>query len=288
MASKDELMKMFMNKDFVDRYKIAEKATGPYAWDLVDHTDVAQPVLKPHVILDSACGTGVVSDVLHRTLDSQGKKNLDLTCGDISDSLVEYMNQKISNERWPNTTAKLVDAQNTQLPSDHYTHVFAGFAFVGFPDPKVAMTEVFRILQPGGTIAISSWARPDWVPITKAAVDTMPGNLFFPTTEQFLNALNEGWDTESHVRSQIEQGGFDFVQVTTVSRKISVSIAEFMVLITAILPVITKTFWTQAQRDEHEKNVPPAIQQYLEEKHGADGLVPLEPMVFIATGQKPQ
>lgn len=115
----------------------------------------------------------------------------------------------------------------------------------------------------------------------------MPGNLPFPTVKEFLGCLNEGWDTESHTQSELEKAGFDNVQVTTVSQKMTVSVADVVQLVVGILPVVLSNFWTPKQREEHEKDVPVVLKQYLEEQYGPDGVVPLEPRVVIATGQKP-
>ncbi|KAL4897897.1 S-adenosyl-L-methionine-dependent methyltransferase [Aspergillus ambiguus] len=284
--AKQELMNLFLSKDFVTRYKLAERVTGPFAQILVNYSGVAQNT-RPPVILDHACGTGVVSDALVHSLDLQTIKSWDLTCGDISPGLVEYMSRKIQDEGWPNAKAKLVDAQDTKLPTGHFTHIFAAFALVGFPNPAAALRECLRILQPGGTLAISNWQLPEWIVIAKAAVETMPGNLPFPTVKEFLSKLNEGWDSEEPTRAHLQREGFDAIEVETVTQKISLPQSTLVELIIPILPFILSHFWTQEQRKEYEKDIPTALQRYLAERYGADGDVLVEPRVIIATARKP-
>ncbi|KAL5366302.1 S-adenosyl-L-methionine-dependent methyltransferase [Aspergillus floccosus] len=285
--AKQELMNLFLSKEFASGYKLAELVTGPFAQLLVNYSGVVQGTQRPLVILDNACGTGIISEALNRSLDSQTKRDWELTCGDISDNMVQYMNQRIQGEGWPNAKAKLVDAQDTKLPSGHFTHIFAAFVFVGLPNPSATLKECLRILQPGGTVAISNWQMPEWLVIVKSAVETMPGNLPFPTVKEFLASLNEGWDSEEPTRVKLEQEGFDTVQVTTVSQKLTLPKSALVELTKPMPPVILGRFWTDEQRVKHEKDIPAALERYLDEKYGASDDVPVEPRVVIATARKP-
>lgn len=111
----------------VDTYKIAEKITRLFAQDLVDLSGLIRSPLSPLVVLDNACGTGVISIAIHDTLQSQASDSWELTCGDISPGLVNQVQQKIDQEGWQNTKAIVVDAQDTGLRSGYFTHVFAAF-----------------------------------------------------------------------------------------------------------------------------------------------------------------
>ncbi|KAK1139294.1 hypothetical protein N8T08_001140 [Aspergillus melleus] len=288
MAMKPEIMAMYKQQDFAVRYKIAEKVTGPFAEALVDLSGVTESTKKPLVILDNACGTGIIARFLRQKVDGETQKSWRLTCGDFSEMMIEVTKVTIETEGWVNAEAKLVNAQDTGLPSGEFTHVFAGFAFTTFPDPIAAVKECFRVLQPGGIVGSSTWNSTNWIGITKAAIERMPpGSLTFPSPKEFLAIFNEGWDSESYVRSQFEQEGFEDVNTTTVTRYMSVTVSEFMQLVEPIVGAGTGKFWTQAQRNEHEKDVLPAIRRYLEETYGADGLVPLEPRAVLATARKP-
>lgn len=127
----------------------------------------------------------------------------------------------------------------------------------------------------------------EWLVIAKSAVEAMPGDLPFPTVKEFLASLNEGWDSEEPTRVKLEQEGFDMVQVATVSQKLSLPKSTLVELIKPMLPVILGRFWTDEQRAKHEKHIPTALQQYLDDKYGASDDVPVEPWVIIATARKP-
>jgi ubiquinone/menaquinone biosynthesis C-methylase UbiE len=130
MTKIDYLQNMFQTKDFIDRYKYSEKLTGLYAQTLVEYSGVANPSQKPLVVLDNACGIGAVSSALNRTLDDEAKKTWKLTCGDLSEGMLEYTKQRLVDEGWVNAETKIVDALNTGLPDAHYTHVFVSFGML--------------------------------------------------------------------------------------------------------------------------------------------------------------
>lgn len=126
---------MFKDENFVRNYKIAEKATGTFGESLIEQSAIvaeakANPE-KPLVVLDNACGTGIISRMLHDKLDAHSRSQLKLTCGDISEAMIEYTRREAQKGKWSHVDLRIVDAQNNGLPSDHFTHVFT--AFGGFP-----------------------------------------------------------------------------------------------------------------------------------------------------------
>lgn len=140
MASHQDWEKLFKDNKFVANYKTGEKVTGQFAQALINQSGLiveskASPD-KPLVVLDNACGSGIVSSILHQQLHDSVKNNWKLTCGDISEGMLEYTRRRMERENWQNTEVKTVDAQDTQLPSAHYTHVFT--AFGEFPSDRVS------------------------------------------------------------------------------------------------------------------------------------------------------
>jgi ubiquinone/menaquinone biosynthesis C-methylase UbiE len=131
MASGQEWEKFFKDDKFAKNYKTGERVTEQFAQALIDQSGLILESRTqqdaPHVVLDNACGTGIVSSLLHHQLDDKVKRNWKLTCGDISEGMLRYTKLRMENEHWQNAETKLVDAQATQLPDAHYTHVFTAF-----------------------------------------------------------------------------------------------------------------------------------------------------------------
>ena len=122
---------LFKDDKFIKSYRLGEKVTGQFAQLLIDQSGVVADSKthqdRPLVVLDNACGTGVISSILHHELDHQVKAKWQLTCGDFSDGMLEYTRRRIESEKWLNAEVKTVDAQDTKLPSEHFSHVFTAF-----------------------------------------------------------------------------------------------------------------------------------------------------------------
>ncbi|PYH62773.1 gliotoxin thiomethyltransferase [Aspergillus niger CBS 101883] len=278
----------YLTPAFVSRYHLAEKLTGVFVAPLVQHSGIlSTPSNKPMAVFDNACGLGIVSSYLNSTLPDNIKRHWTLTCGDITELMVEYTKLRIEREGWVNAEAKVVDAQCTGLPADKYTHVLTAFAFMMIPDARAAMRECFRILQSGGVLATSTWRTSSWLVIMKEAIETTAWNVKFPTMKEFLALHNEGWDDESFVKARFEEEGFEDVEVTAVQRETSLTISEFMEVGGGMIPIVTGAFWTPEQREKYEAKAPVVIREYLEEKFGADGVIRMEPVAVLAVGRKP-
>lgn len=125
MTRATNFTELYSGKGILETYMIAEKITRYYTLDLIKLSGLIGSTLRPLKVLDLACGTGVVSDDLHELLDSQLEDNWELTCGDISTELTGHVKHKIVEKGWKNSSARVMDAQKTELPDGHYTHVFA-------------------------------------------------------------------------------------------------------------------------------------------------------------------
>lgn len=97
------------------RYKNAEIITGPFAKALIQQAGLLDPSTHSQlIILDNACGTGVVAAAVHDLLDSSTKKRMKLTCGDFAEPMLQAVKERIEENGWVNTEARLVDAQVLQ------------------------------------------------------------------------------------------------------------------------------------------------------------------------------
>ncbi|KAL4871809.1 hypothetical protein BDV12DRAFT_193958 [Aspergillus spectabilis] len=272
--STQEWANLFKSKDFARSYKRAEQLTGVFADPLIDQSRITsyQPETPP-IVLDNACGTGIISSVLNHRLSDQVRQDWKLTCGDFSEGMVEYTKQRAIDEGWRNVEVKVVDAQETNLPTDYYTHVFASF-------------ECLRVLQPGGTLAITTWKEIPWISILESSIKSLSPDLPFPDATEYHEIFNKGWGSEIVVHSRFEKAGFTDVRVTVVPAQVSLPIALLVELNKSILPALLGRFWTEEQRGEYEVRIPGAMQELLEEKYGVDEVVLLEPVAVIATGRK--
>ena len=131
MVEKSTMQDFFKSKDYASTFKRGEMVTRPFAELLVDQSKVVtESKANPDqhlVVLDNACGSGVISSALNDKLDGSVKKMWKLTCGDISSPMIESTAHRMQEEGWPNAEAKIVDAQNPELASAQFSHIFTAF-----------------------------------------------------------------------------------------------------------------------------------------------------------------
>ncbi|KAJ6013872.1 hypothetical protein N7540_008463 [Penicillium herquei] len=283
----------FNDPNFIKSYENGERVTGTFAEVLIEQSGIvassrADPECSP-VILDNACGTGVVSSILHRDIDDHVKGNWKLTCGDLAEGMLEYARRRIQREKWINSDVKTVDIQDTKLPSGLYTHVFTSF-------------ETTRILQPGGTIGFTTWIQPPipslrtrltvlsvagWVPIVKRAIDLLPGKLPWPTAEDFLKTLGEGkWDSPAWIEDQLKRRGFCDINVTSVTRSNPVSVSDFVDMAMFMVPVVIEYFWSENMRQKNKDQIKPTLEKYIIDTYGENGEVSGEWLAIVSTARK--
>lgn len=122
-----------------------EAITTPEAARLVQHAGIA-PGMK---VLDVACGTGVVAITAARM-------------GAIV-SAVDFTPQLLERARENTRLAQVEvdwhegDAESLPFEDGRFDAVLSQFGHIFAPRPEVAVTEMLRVLRPGGTLAFSTW-----------------------------------------------------------------------------------------------------------------------------------
>ena len=122
-----------------------EAGTTPAAARLVKFAGVA----KGMRVLDAGCGTGVVAITAAR-LGAQ------VRAIDLTPRLLERARE---NSRIAQIEVEWSEGDVEELPfrDGEFEIVLSQFAHMFAPRPEVAIGEMLRVLQPGGTIAFSTW-----------------------------------------------------------------------------------------------------------------------------------
>ena len=96
MAHK-EMNSLFNNDKFVNMYKTAEQFTGHFAGELIERAHFTEDLnkLDKVVVLDNACGTGIVSVKIMGLLDNTTADKVDLTCADFADAMLGIVKPRI-------------------------------------------------------------------------------------------------------------------------------------------------------------------------------------------------
>ncbi|KAJ7248968.1 S-adenosyl-L-methionine-dependent methyltransferase [Mycena rebaudengoi] len=158
------------------------------------------------VVLDNACGSGVITRLLFDTIGND--RGVRVVCGDLEERMIQFVSERIKANAW-NAEAKIVDAQAIPFADNYFTHNLMNFGMQLIPDGPLALRESFRVLQPGGKLGITVWTNPGWLDPLKAALPQVPIPPIF-------NAGNP-WLLKESVTTLLTSVGFTEVEVNVLT-----------------------------------------------------------------------
>lgn len=133
-------------------------------------------------VLDVACGTGLLTFAAASLVGTAGR----VTGIDLSGKMIE------TARRTPvaNVAFQRMDAQKLDLPAAGIDVILCGLGLMYMPDPAAALNEMWRVLRPGGRIALAVWGERShcgWAPVfeivdSEVASEVCP--LFFSFGQQ--------------------------------------------------------------------------------------------------------
>ncbi|MGB3590921.1 MAG: bifunctional demethylmenaquinone methyltransferase/2-methoxy-6-polyprenyl-1,4-benzoquinol methylase UbiE [Nonlabens sp.] len=177
---------------------------------------------SPDVIMDIATGTGDL--VIKMAQETHARKLIGL---DISPGMLEVGKVKVNQEKLDDRIEMVVgDSENLEFKNNSIDAVTVSYGVRNFENLKKGLSEILRVLQPGGVLVILETSIPTKFPFKQGyylysnlIVPTL-GKLFskdktayeylsesaskFPYGEEFNNILREvGFkDVESHLQFQ--------------------------------------------------------------------------------------
>jgi ubiquinone/menaquinone biosynthesis C-methylase UbiE len=137
------------------------------AWKKWDHfiMDFMRPIgdaiiyrlaiKEDDIALDVAAGTGEPG----LTIAAIAKKGK-VVGTDLSGAMLQIAGAKAAAAGIKNYSTRAANICELPFASDTYTAISCRMGFMFFPDMQLAANEMFRVLKPGGRIAISVWSAP--------------------------------------------------------------------------------------------------------------------------------
>lgn len=108
-------------------------------------------------VLDVACGRGaVLVPAADRAGDSGRVVGVDL-----SPEMIHRARDALSRARLGAAELRVMDAEHLEFSDGLFDVVLCSFGVFFFPEPEQAASEFLRVLAPGGTVGLSSWAGDD-------------------------------------------------------------------------------------------------------------------------------
>jgi ubiquinone/menaquinone biosynthesis C-methylase UbiE len=108
-------------------------------------------------VLDVACGHGAVLIPAARQVGPRGQ----VVGVDLSGAMVEATRATIERLGLTQARALRMDAEQLEFPDASFDFVLCGFSLQFLPHLEKALSEVRRVLRPGGRAVVSTWGRQD-------------------------------------------------------------------------------------------------------------------------------
>jgi SAM-dependent methyltransferase len=112
-------------------------------------------------VLDVACGVGIPSLAL-------ATAGAEVTAVDVSAEMIAALDRRARREGLSIATHEM-NAENLRFEASPFDAVTCSFGLMFAPDPVKAVSEMRRVLKPGGRFAIAVWADPSKNPFFTTA-----------------------------------------------------------------------------------------------------------------------
>jgi ubiquinone/menaquinone biosynthesis C-methylase UbiE len=185
----------------------------PYATDLATRASA----FKPHRILETAAGTGIVTAAL-----AQKVSDAEIVVTDLNQAMLDVAAVKIRSNR---VTFQQADAQDLPFPDSSFDLVLCQFGAMFFLDRAKAYREAQRVLEPGGHFLFNVWDRIERNPVS-ATVAAAVADCFPDDPPNFLCRTPFGYHDAAAIAKELEAAGFAEVVVETVEKRSSRPAAE--------------------------------------------------------------
>jgi ubiquinone/menaquinone biosynthesis C-methylase UbiE len=224
-----------------------------FADRLVQHAQIPRGAR----VLDVATGRGAVLFLAAERVGPTGA----VTGIDLSGSMVKATAREASQRGLTNVDVRQMDVEGLLFPDHSFDHVLCGFGVFFFPRIRQALSEVRRVLKPGGHLAVSTWGKEDerWerlYDLSKAHLPADPG----PPDDSSLEPSPD-FETPHGMRALMRETGFDDVRVVEESR----------VFVYATTDEWWATQWSHGRR---------AVLEKIRDLSGAEGLARFQSETF--------
>lgn len=184
----------------------------------------------------------------------------------------------------PGVEFSVADAVDLPFPAASFDAVVAGFLVPHLADHQTALAEVCRVLAPGGTAGLTTWGRPDQVPVLGLMVEAVelsgarPPDAV-PSGPPFFKYSDEG-----ALRGLLQGAGLVDVIVTTHQFVHRVSSPD--TLWNGVLSGSVRTAALIAEQPSDVRTAIRAAFDRLAVPYHVDGALELPVSVLIATGRR--
>jgi len=171
----------------------------------------------PRRILETAAGTGAVTQALHEALP-----DAEIVATDLNQPMLDVAAERVSS-----SNVRFVAADAQQLPFDDVSFdlVVCQFGAMFFPDRVQAHAEAHRVLHQGGRYLLAIWDRIERNALTDIAQQTLV-ELFPDNPPLFMREGPFSYTDPAAIAGDLRAAGFEQIRIDTVEKRSRASSAQ--------------------------------------------------------------
>lgn len=175
----------------------------PYARDLAARA----AALQPGRILETAAGTGIVTEALAAALPET-----EIVATDLNQAMLDIAAARGLPAR---VSLQAADAQALPFRDASFDLLACQFGVMFFPDRIGAYHEARRVLRPGGRFLFNVWDRLEHNPVSELLGNTVAA-LFPADPPSFYRRVPFGYYDIARIEAELETAGFTDILIETV------------------------------------------------------------------------
>ena len=131
-------------------------------WDRFGRRTVERLGLRPgELVLDVCCGAGASAIPAAEQVGPNGR----VIAVDVAENMVKLAESKCLSRGLSNVEFRAGDMLNLGYPADRFDAVICVFGIFFVPDMESAVRELWRMVKPGGQLAITTWGHDLFEPV---------------------------------------------------------------------------------------------------------------------------
>ncbi|KAL4995745.1 S-adenosyl-L-methionine-dependent methyltransferase [Aspergillus recurvatus] len=266
--------------------EIYERMTGGCTREVAKFLLTLEPkVDTSSVILDNACGTGIVTEEILNQFPETAKPSI--FAADLAPSMVLNFAAKAKSRGWITDgqgsgndalSVSVMDAENLTCPDETFTHSYTNLGFPFFSNAEKAAMHVYRTLRPGGTAFVSTWKTLGYMrPLHEAQRAVRPMDALWEPP------LAKDWYTQEKLISGLVAGGFDREKIQIFTASVGYrgkDVGDLIDIMKMGFLGQVASGWSEEEKDQWVRELPKALTE--REKESAT----IDMIAWVAVVQK--
>jgi ubiquinone/menaquinone biosynthesis C-methylase UbiE len=189
-------------------YDRATPFTQKFSRDCIERLSIPKCV-KDDKILDIAAGTGSFALEIARQFEHEGTASILAT--DVSPAMIGILKMKcerdLTEEQKSWVSCHVMDGQDLKLSNESISHIGCVFGIMFFPDRIKGLSEMYRVLRPGGAAAIAVW-RKNPIPLLVEQASIEEGKMTPDETPSPMTKIVFYYADENNLKHDLMAAGF--------------------------------------------------------------------------------